>query len=61
MKTSSASAVRLAMLAAGVVTAISLTTRPVAAAADYPAVTYERLTSAQSDPGWLTYYRTYNG
>src|SRR6516225_6799625 len=59
--TCSASATRLAMLVAGVVAAISLKPGPVAAAADYPPVTYERLTSAQSDPGWLTYYRTYNG
>ncbi|AKJ69157.1 MULTISPECIES: methanol/ethanol family PQQ-dependent dehydrogenase [Pandoraea] len=29
--------------------------------ADYPAVTYDRLTSAQADPGWLTYYRSYTG
>src|ERR1700751_331147 len=61
MKTSQASATRLAMLVAGVVAAISLRAPTVAAAADYPAVTYERLTSAQSDPGWLTYYRSYNG
>src|SRR6201996_4712622 len=61
MKTSPASATRLAMLVAGVVAAISLRPATVSAAADYPAVTFERLASAQSDPGWLTYYRTYNG
>ncbi len=63
MKTPSASTLRLATLVIGAVAVatISLKPGPVAAADDYPAVTYERLTSAQSDPGWLTYYRTYNG
>ncbi|MFW6167550.1 MAG: PQQ-binding-like beta-propeller repeat protein, partial [Ralstonia sp.] len=61
MKTRSASAMRFATLAMGAATTLSLASGLVAAAADYPAVTYERLTSAQSDPGWLTYYRTYNG
>ncbi|GAB3629662.1 pyrrolo-quinoline quinone [Pandoraea terrae] len=32
-----------------------------AAQRDYPPVTYERLTAAQDDPGWLTYYRSYGG
>ena len=31
------------------------------ASADYPPVTFDRLVNAQSDPGWLSYYRTYNG
>jgi len=31
------------------------------AAPSYPAVTFQRLIDAQSDPGWLTYYRTYSG
>src|SRR5215475_1302862 len=61
MKTSPASATRLAILVAGVVAAIGMKPATAAAAADYPAVSYDRLTSAQSDPGWLTYYRTYNG
>ena len=63
MKTPSASTMRLATLVIGAVAVatISLKPGPVAAADDYPAVTYERLTSAQSDPGWLTYYRSYNG
>jgi alcohol dehydrogenase (cytochrome c) len=38
-----------------------LESRPGGCRRGYPAVTYQRLTDAQRDPGWLTYYRTYNG
>src|SRR5580700_10000294 len=61
MKARLACAMRHTTLAMGVAVAISVVFGAVAAAADYPAVTYDRLTAAQSDPGWLTYYRTYNG
>jgi alcohol dehydrogenase (cytochrome c) len=62
MKARLASATRPTALAMGVAIAISLAFGAASATADdYPAVTYERLSAAQSDPGWLTYYRTYNG
>jgi Glucose dehydrogenase len=61
MKARLASAKRPTAFAMSVAAAVSLVFASAAAADDYPAVTYERLTAAQSDPGWLTYYRTYNG
>ncbi|MDI7046600.1 hypothetical protein QMN58_24130, partial [Escherichia coli] len=61
MKARLVSAKRPMALAMSVAAAVSLVIGSAAAADDYPAVTYERLTDAQSDPGWLTYYRTYNG
>jgi len=61
MKKRSAAASRLATCAMGIAAAMTLNAGPVDAASDYPPVTYDRLTRAQSDPGWLTYYRTYNG
>lgn len=61
MKARLVSAKRPTALAMSVAAAVSLVIGSAAAADDYPAVTYERLTDAQSDPGWLTYYRTYNG
>ncbi|CAB3698215.1 methanol/ethanol family PQQ-dependent dehydrogenase [Trinickia soli] len=50
-----------AVLAAGAIAAAGLTAQHSMAAEDYQAVTPDRLANAQSDPGWLTYYRTYNG
>lgn len=65
MKRGSASASLLTALAcmlAGVLGLDASHTQAAAAAAvSYPPVTYARLTDAQSDSGWLTYYRTYNG
>ncbi|MFP3758479.1 PQQ-dependent dehydrogenase, methanol/ethanol family, partial [Cupriavidus sp. SIMBA_020] len=61
MKKLSASTRRLATIGIAAAVAIALNPGLVDAAADYPAVTYQRLTDAQRDPGWLTYYRTYNG
>ncbi|HGL5238374.1 TPA: methanol/ethanol family PQQ-dependent dehydrogenase [Burkholderia multivorans] len=61
MKKLSASTSRLATIGIAAAAAIALNPGLVDAAADYPAVTYQRLTNAQHDPGWLTYYRTYNG
>jgi alcohol dehydrogenase (cytochrome c) len=61
MKARLTSATRPKALAMGVAAAVSLILGSAAVADDYPPVTYERLTAAQSDPGWLTYYRTYNG
>src|SRR5579864_7468798 len=55
MKARLTSATRPTALAIGVAAAVSLVFGSAAAAGDYPAVTYERLTAAQSDPGWLTY------
>jgi len=40
---------------------VGLTAGTAVAADPYPPVTYERLTKAQNDPGWLTYYRSYDG
>ena len=48
-------------LAVCAVAAIGLAPQPSRAAGDYPPVTYERLANAQNDPGWLTYYRAYDG
>jgi alcohol dehydrogenase (cytochrome c) len=48
-------------LAGGAIAAAGLTSQHTMAAADYQAVTPDRLANAQSDPGWLSYYRTYNG
>ena len=61
MKKLSASASRLATIGIAVAAAVALNPGLVEAAADYPAVTYQRLTDAHTDPGWLTYYRTYDG
>lgn len=58
-------AMRSAALAAAAAATLALAQHQAIAAdttpAQYASVTYERLTSAQDDPGWLTYYRTYNG
>ncbi|TKC87313.1 PQQ-dependent dehydrogenase, methanol/ethanol family [Trinickia terrae] len=56
-----ASHARPALLAMAVATVAAMGTGSAATADEYPPVTFERLTSAQDDPGWLTYYRTYNG
>jgi alcohol dehydrogenase (cytochrome c) len=48
-------------LAGGAIAAAGLASQHTMAAADYQAVTPDRLANAQSDPGWLSYYRTYNG
>src|SRR6266404_8488120 len=63
MKTRFASTTRPTALAMGVAVAVAVTLAlgSAVAADDYPSVTYQRLTDAQGDPGWLTYYRTYNG
>ena len=61
MQKLSAATSRLATIGIAAAAAIALNPGLVDAAADYPAVTYQRLTDAQRDPGWLTYYRTYNG
>ena len=61
MNSSSASANWRKALAACALAAIGFAPQLSHAAGDYPAVTFDRLTNAQSDPGWLTYYRTYDG
>ncbi|MDR5745526.1 methanol/ethanol family PQQ-dependent dehydrogenase [Caballeronia sp. LZ029] len=65
MKIRFSPALRIAAIAAGAVAAFSVAQHQAIAASttptQYPDVSYERLASAQDDPGWLTYYRTYNG
>ncbi|MDG0026901.1 methanol/ethanol family PQQ-dependent dehydrogenase [Trinickia sp. Y13] len=61
MKRRSVSAWSRAALAAAAIAAVGLTSQSSIAAADYEAVTFDRLAGAQNDPGWLTYYRTYSG
>ncbi len=51
MKKLSASASRLATIGIAVAAAVALNPGLVEAAADYPAVTYQRLTDAHGDPG----------
>ncbi|WP_296651202.1 PQQ-dependent dehydrogenase, methanol/ethanol family [Paraburkholderia sp.] len=52
---------RMTKLAMGIAAVAMLAGGMAQAASDYKDVTFERLENAQSDPGWLTYYRTYNG
>jgi alcohol dehydrogenase (cytochrome c) len=54
MKARLTSATRPKALAMGVAAAVSLILGSAAVADDYPPVTYERLTAAQSDP-WLAH------
>ena len=61
MNRRSSSAVWRSALATCLSTVIGLAPQHANAAGDYPAVTFDRLANAQSDPGWLTYYRTYDG
>ncbi|WP_322048063.1 methanol/ethanol family PQQ-dependent dehydrogenase [Paraburkholderia sp. J67] len=55
------SAFRMTSWGIGLAAATMLSGGMAYAAADYPPVTFSRLANAQNDPGWLTYYRTYNG
>jgi alcohol dehydrogenase (cytochrome c) len=61
MKNRAVSAGRLAACGIGLAAAAVFSGSMAYAAADYPAVTFDRLANAQTDSGWLTYYRTYNG
>jgi alcohol dehydrogenase (cytochrome c) len=61
MKRSSASALLLTALASALAGVFGFDAPRAGAADAYPPVTYERMTSAQEDAGWLTYYRTYSG
>ena len=61
MKRHSISALWRVALAGGAIAAAGLASQHTMAAADYQAVTPDRLANAQNDPGWLSYYRTYNG
>ncbi|WP_028220939.1 methanol/ethanol family PQQ-dependent dehydrogenase [Paraburkholderia oxyphila] len=61
MKARLASAAQPALLAMAVAAVAAMGLGSAATAGEYPPVTFERLTAAQNDPGWLTYYRTYNG
>ncbi|MFX1765977.1 methanol/ethanol family PQQ-dependent dehydrogenase [Paraburkholderia sp. A1RI-2L] len=56
-----ASAFRMRSWGIGLAAVAMLSGGMARAAADYPPVTFGRLSSAQGDPGWLTYYRTYDG
>ena len=61
MKKRAVFARRWAAYGIGVAAAVLFNAGIADASADYPAVTFDRLANAQSDPGWLSYYRTYNG
>jgi alcohol dehydrogenase (cytochrome c) len=61
MKRYSILALTYGPLAMSIGVIVGLTAGTAVAADSYPPVTYERLTKAQNDPGWLTYYRSYDG
>ncbi len=56
-----ASAITAMALASAIAGVLGLGVQRAGAADEYPSVTYERLAHAQNDPGWLTYYRAYDG